>query len=237
MNQTSTTTRPVRRVQGRADDTSVGPVRRWVIAHDQSWLFTIGYIALAVGLSVWVSIFWLLVVVAVHFAFEWIKQGWLGHRGFARRVSWALWDMKLDVALVIWAFALLAYTQVEFGIAGLSGAGRMSIMGLRLGPMMQSVRGLLPLPWQQTIMAGRITATRNVDHYYSIPAHDAEAAGPDFPWQQKWSWWDHSTVWFTLMNVAAVLIAPWLTDQTFGEMFAALAEALHPWEQAGRMED
>ncbi len=47
-----------------------GPLRRWLVMHDDQWTFIVPYIGLAVLLSALISLFWLVVVVAVHFALE-----------------------------------------------------------------------------------------------------------------------------------------------------------------------
>lgn len=44
--------------------------RRWLIEHDDRWGFTIAYITLAVVLSLMISLFWLVAVVAAHGAIE-----------------------------------------------------------------------------------------------------------------------------------------------------------------------
>lgn len=51
----------------------------WVIRHDDSWLFTVLHIGLAVVLSIWIGLFWLVAVVVVHFAFEIVRQRSLNH--------------------------------------------------------------------------------------------------------------------------------------------------------------
>ena len=57
-------------------------LRDWVLNHDDSWIFIILYVGLAVVLSLWISLFWLLVVVAGHFVLEWIRQRHIRDAGF-----------------------------------------------------------------------------------------------------------------------------------------------------------
>lgn len=94
--------------------------RHWVIQHDDSWLFIGAYVALAVVLSIY-SLFWLLVVVGVHFALELGRQA---ARFDTRRevVAEAVWEVKLDLGLTVLALALTLYLPVVFGVLGLSSA-------------------------------------------------------------------------------------------------------------------
>lgn len=92
-------------------------IRQWVIHHDDSWLFIGGYVAIAVVLSIY-SLFWL-VVVGIHFILELGRQ----QARFDDRyqmVAEALWEVKLDLALTVFALALTLYLSVVFGVLGLS---------------------------------------------------------------------------------------------------------------------
>ncbi|TVP82228.1 MAG: hypothetical protein EA346_03200 [Thioalkalivibrio sp.] len=113
----------------------LGPVRTWIVRHDRSLVFATIYIALAIGLSVFVSYFWLLAVVAVHIGLEWLKKGYLGYRPGAHRTAWTLWDTKYDIALVFLAFTLLSYTGIHAGVAGAQSASRIGLLGGRISAL------------------------------------------------------------------------------------------------------
>jgi hypothetical protein len=100
-------------------------VRDWIVHHDDSWLFLALYIGLAVVLSIWISLFWLVAVVGVHFAFEWVRQQTL-RSGFSNILFEVLWELKLDIALVLFALALSLYMDVVLGIVGLRSAARLA---------------------------------------------------------------------------------------------------------------
>jgi hypothetical protein len=121
----------------------MGAVRAWILQHDESWLFTISYVGLAVVLSIWISLFWLVAVVGVHFILEWIRQSHFAERSrdVLRR---SLWELKLDGALILFAFALTAYLEVILGMAGLAGASRMGLQaGARFAGWSRVLRGVL----------------------------------------------------------------------------------------------
>lgn len=81
--------------------------RRWILEHDDSWVFTGLYVGLAVVLSIWISLFWLVAVVAGHVALEWVRQRHYDPEpaGVPARIAW---ELKLDFGLVLFALALAA---------------------------------------------------------------------------------------------------------------------------------
>jgi hypothetical protein len=107
----------------------------WVRHHDERWSFVLLYLGLAVGLSVFVSLFWLLVVAGLHFVLECGRQA--HHRdGRAEVVSQALWEIKLDLGLVLLALTLVLYIDVVLGLLGIQSAARAAAVtrtGARLG--------------------------------------------------------------------------------------------------------
>ncbi len=110
-------------------------LREWVRTHDERWLFVVLYLGLAVGLSVFVSLFWLVVVAALHFGLELVRQR--HYRANGRSVFLhALWEVKLDVGLVLLALTLVLYIEVVLGILGVQSAARaaaVSRAGARMG--------------------------------------------------------------------------------------------------------
>ncbi|TVP46664.1 MAG: hypothetical protein EA350_06610 [Gemmatimonadales bacterium] len=103
--------------------------------HDESWIFVILYLGMAVGLSVFVSLFWLVVVAFLHFVLEMLRQR--HYRKGGRSVFLhALWEVKLDVGLVLLALMLVLYIEVVLGILGVQSAARaaaVSRAGARIG--------------------------------------------------------------------------------------------------------
>ena len=123
--------RPLEAVRSRA--TSAGPgLRAWVRDHDEKWLFVVLYLGLSVGLSIFVSLFWLVVVVGLHFILECVRQvhPW---RDRTEVVLHALWEVKLDVGLVILAFTLVLYIDVVLGLLGVQAAARAAGTTVRIG--------------------------------------------------------------------------------------------------------
>jgi len=126
------------------------PLIAWIRDHDESLIFVALYIGLAVVLSVFVSLFWLLFVAAAHFALEWARHVILrGEHGWEVPVN-ALWEVKLDVGLVLVALALALYMEVILGVLGLQSAARAGAAvraGGKMGPRIlgwdKAIRGFL----------------------------------------------------------------------------------------------
>jgi len=122
-------------------------LRDRIVNHDDSWIFVILYVGLAVVLSIWIGLFWLLVVVAGHFVLEWIRQRHVRDAGVLPEV---FWELKLDIALVLFALVLTLHMEVVFGIVGLQAAGRVGTIarvgargGSRFAAWERTLRGLL----------------------------------------------------------------------------------------------
>jgi hypothetical protein len=97
---------------------------------------------LAVILSLVISLFWLLVVVAVHAALEWYVH-WREHPSVVHTGARVAWEIKLDLALVLFALALAVYMDYIMGAAGLSAAARAGARGVQAtGRMIAWQRGL-----------------------------------------------------------------------------------------------
>jgi hypothetical protein len=200
---------------------AVGALRTWIINHDESWLFTISYVGLAVVLSIWISLFWLVAVVGAHVALEWVRQSHLASRpgSVPARV---LWEVKLDLALVLFALALTAYLEVILGVAGLGGAARLGIQsGARLAGWARVLRGVL-LSLDDAAQVARVALARG-----SGPEDTDEPGTAAAPWT-RWSVGDHIAIWLGVVCVVLIFAAPALTDHTYASLWPTLLAELHP---------
>jgi hypothetical protein len=208
----------------------------WIVEHDESKLFLVLYVGLAVVLSIWISLFWLVAVVAVHFGFELIRQA--RHQETARAmVLEALWEVKLDIALVLFALALALYMELVLGVVGLQGAARIgaaSRAATRFAGWERAIRGvLLSLDdAAQVIRATVMKRARAADApttYGDAPA--PAPAGPTAGWG-SWGGGYGAGAWISLgLGVACLVLlfaAPWLTPHTAETALATLAAELRP---------
>jgi hypothetical protein len=226
---------------------SPGPVRRWVMQHDDSWLFIVPYIGLAVVLSIVISLFWLVAVVAVHFGLEWMRQVYLA-RSTGQNLSLlqlllrVLWELKLDVVLVLFALVLSLYMEFTMGVVGLGTAGRAGTMtatrvGTRFAVIQRVLRGVL-LSLDDLAQVIRVLARRKS----KAPAasdddavEDAAEAEETFEmlaqpgWRRAWGKGDYFTISFGVICVVLIMLAPVITHHDTVTMWATLAEELHPF--------
>jgi hypothetical protein len=211
-------------------------LRHWIVNHDDSWLFVAAYIGLAVILSTFISLFWLVAVVGVHFAFEWVRQS-QQRKGFGPVLAQVLWELKLDLALVLFALVMSLYLELVLALAGLGAAARMTA---RSGAL---TRVLARFPGFQRALRGIILALDDVAQAVrsfgrrkpaGSPAPIPEAARPPAAapasgWAAPWRKSDWFTLGFGALCAALILAAPWLTDHTPETVLATFQHELRPF--------
>ncbi|MFO7538160.1 MAG: hypothetical protein R6X32_08865 [Chloroflexota bacterium] len=206
----------------------------WVINHDESWLFVGLYVGLAVVLSIWISLFWLVAVVAIHAGFEWIRQRHL-RTGFRPRLLETLWEVKLDIALVLFALALSLYMEVILGIVGLHAASRAGAATLRGGARFaaweQVIRGFFLTVDDAAQVARAVVARKSGDEEISVVEAEALVTPVSWwgSWAADWGKGDWIAVGMTLICVVMMLLATTFTDHTWGTVTITLLEELHPY--------
>lgn len=202
------------------------PLRRWILEHDESWLFVGIYITLAVVLSIWISLFWLVVVVAGHFALEWIRHRHIDPWWPGVLVR-ALWEVKLDIGLVLFALVIGVYMEFILGIAGLSSAARAGLQsGARFAGWQRAIRGVL-LSIDDAAQLGRavVRGEKNVDDSETSESTISRWGG----WTARWSLGDRLSISLSIISITLILLAPLLADQTFAQTWSIILEELHPY--------
>lgn len=210
-----------------APEPPLTPARRWIIEHDDRWLWTILYIGSAVVLSIWISLFWLVVVVGVHGVIEWFRQRHFDQRipGVAARVAW---ELKLDVALVLFALVVAVYIEVILGVAGLAGAARVGAQAAaRGGAWAKAIRGVL-LSIDDAAQLARAVGRggRGVD-LTGEPHLEGNARWGG--WTRRWGLGGWISIGLAMISLALLIIAPLLTDRDGAGVIRLLLEELHPW--------
>ncbi len=210
-------------------------VVRWIRQHDESWLFVAGYVTLAVVLSIWISLFWLVAVVGVHFVFELVRQA-PRFPGRGEVAAEALWEVKLDIALVILAVVVGLYMEFVLGILGLRSAGQLGAAikgGSRVAAWQGAIRGIL-LSVDDALLVARSFIMRGETTPWREPAHttprepEALHRGPTLSLHQRWTLGD----WFSLILLAAstmlALLAPLLTDHSLQTALETMISEMRP---------
>jgi hypothetical protein len=206
-------------------------VHAWVLRHDDSKLFVILYIGAAVILSIAISLFWLIAVVAVHFGLEYVRQHHLrGSPGAA--IGAAAWEINLDIALVLLALVLAVYMDVVLGIAGLQAAGRLGAAasagargGARVAGWSRALRGIL-LSADDVAQTARLVYLKQQKN--RAPVGITDGPGSDTV-DHSWSIGDRIAVGMGITCCLLLLLAPQLTSQEFGSVASAILRELHPF--------
>jgi hypothetical protein len=197
--------------------------RRWLVDHDNRIAFTILYITLALVLSMVISMFWLVAVVAAHGVIEHWSLGKTGIRD--HRLARTLWHIKLDIVLVLAALWIGLYIDLLFGVAGISAAARTGTQAAaRFVAWQRSIRGVL-LSADEAALAAKAAFGGGKTNDESTRRRQA----PPLPWRQRWSLGERLTIGAGVLLLALIVLTPVITDHSIAEALAILAEDLHPW--------
>jgi hypothetical protein len=121
----------------------IAAVYRSVLFHDDSKLFVFAYVGLAVVLAIWLGLFWLAAVVGVHFLIELVKQHHYDPRPLPV-LARSLWELKLDIGLVVFGLVIAVYMGIILGAAGIGAAARVGAQAAaRVGIWQRALRGIL----------------------------------------------------------------------------------------------
>jgi hypothetical protein len=232
-------------------------VHTWIIQHDDKWLFVILYVGLAVVLSIWISLFWLVFVVGIHFAFEFIRQMHQQQK-LARAITEMLWEVKLDLALVIFALALSLYMEMVIEVVSVGLAARLAALsrtsrvasllqgglrgGVRFAGWQQAFRGLL-LSVDDLAQVARAFGRRKTEvseDHKSMPAEEQPKVEEQLTlddlepskwgsWGVQWGKGDWISVGMAVACLLLILASPWLTDHSVGSALLVLREELQPF--------
>ncbi|TVQ14457.1 MAG: hypothetical protein EA361_07755 [Bacteroidetes bacterium] len=215
----------------------------WVIHHDDNLWFNIFYIGLAVVLSIWLGLFWLVAVVAVHGVFEMYRQLLLGH-STGNAFLETLWEIKLDIGLIIFAFWLGIYLDFIFGIVGLSAGarvaanvgGRAAQTGARAAVWQRFIRGFFITIDDMGLALkalGRRRSkkekTREVQEIIIQTPRDEVAKEQGSSWRKKYSTGDWLALMFCGIFLLLILLAPLLTEKSAMEVLKIIAEDMKPF--------
>ncbi len=207
-----------------------GGLRRWIMNHDDSWWFIVPYIGLAVVLSIVLSLFWLVVVVMVHVGLEMMRQ-WYIKPGLTGVIARTLWEVKLDIALVLFALVLSLYMELTLGVLGIGNAARAgALAGSRVLVLQRVLRAIL-LSLDDMAQVARVLMRRKGQKN----SEDDEEAPPEVAstWTSNWSRGDAFTVGFGAVCILLILAAPIITEHTPGSTLATLISELQPFPDGG----
>jgi len=96
-------------------------LKNWINDHDERWSFILLYVGTAIVLSVYASLFWVALLMLSHLGLEiWRHYIIKAPNAFAS----ALWEVKLDIALILFAFVITIYGDMVMAVLGIGQAAR-----------------------------------------------------------------------------------------------------------------
>jgi hypothetical protein len=203
------------------------PIGRWCDHHDERNSFVFTYIVLSVVLSLVAGLFWLGVLVGVHFALELYRNRSLPGPS---RLAHATFGIKLDVTLVLMALALSLYADLLFAALGLravpragSAVGRLSG---RLPSLRRIVRAALLVTDEVVRIAAYFAASRGI-----AASSRAQVWHPHSPWAERWSLGTHLVMALGTVALLLLIAAPWLTGNGVQGTLSILAHELSPFSR------
>lgn len=200
-------------------------VKQWILKHDDCKIFIVLYISMAVLLTLLISLFWLVLVVFIHFIFELIRQYYL-NKTKIRIVLDALWETKLDIVLILFALCLDVYLDFVFGIAGIgAGARAVAQTGSRIAIWQQVIRGVI-ISLDDVVQVIRFTGGKK-----KISKSIDEAVDEDkneLP-ESKITTGDILSLSFGVLILGLILFAPIITKHSPSDVVNIMLEELHPW--------
>jgi hypothetical protein len=209
------------------DGTAAAPIGQWCAEHDERNSFIFPYIALSVLLSVMAGLFWLVLLVGVHFGLELYRNRNLELRS---RLAHATFGVKLDMTLILLALALTLYMDLLFAALGLRALPRAGAAVGRLSGRLDSLRRIVRAALMLTDEAVRVTA------YFAaargITGQAGEAAPvwrPHSPWTERWSLGTRIVMGLGAVALLLLLAAPWLSGYGLNGTFAVIIHEFSPF--------
>ncbi len=227
-----------------------GWLKRWIVDHEDRFSFLVFYVGAAVVLSLLISLFWLVVVVVVHFLLEWVRHA-QEHPSRLRVFGESMWEVKLDASLVLIALALAVYMPVVFGVLGLGTAARVAGASARFVVWQRVIRGIaISIDDGLLVMRGvlkkfagkkkKTAAQGGSSQTEERAASTRTATGDETPvpepgtvglasWRARWGVLDWASIVMALASVGLIAVAPWITEHTLGSVMHEVLGDLHPW--------
>jgi hypothetical protein len=205
-------------------------VLRWVREHDDRLSFVVLYVGGAIALSIWLNLFWVAMLMLCHFFLE-ILRGRLVDA--EQPVLHALWEVKLDIALLLFALVVALYSEQVLALLGLGQAARagQAARGIqavaRFGIVERALRiVVLTMDDMARLVQAVIRLQRNGAEPASVPAEVQHEGTPPAAVLGKS---DVASLVFAGACLLLILSAPSLTGATAAEVGTQILVELSPF--------
>ena len=202
----------------------------WIREHDDRLSFVILYIGGAIALSIWLNLFWVIALMLGHFMLEIVR----GHLLAARRpLLHALWEVKLDIALVLFALVVALYAEHVLAVLGLgqaARAGQAATRGVQFATRFAIIeRGLRVAVLTMDDVARMIQAAIKFRNRKAAPEpQPAMAATP--PEDERLTAGDLATLAFGAVCLLLIVLMPTLVGTAPDEVGRLILEEVSPYK-------
>jgi uncharacterized membrane protein len=204
------------------------PIGQWCDDHDERNSFVFSYILLSVVLSLLAGLFWLGVLVGVHFALELYRNRSLAVRS---RLAHATFGIKLDVTLVLLALALSLYADLLFAALGLRAVPRAGSAVGRFSGRIPSLRRIMRAALLVTDEVVRVAAFFAASRGIAAGSKRAAVWRPHSPWAERWSMGTRLVMALGTIALFLLIAAPWLSGNGVQETLNILGHELSPFSR------
>ena len=204
----------------------------WVRDHDDRLSFVVLYIGGAIALSVWLNLFSVAMLMLGHFGLEVFRARLLQAE---RPVLHALWEVKLDIGLLLFALVVALYADHVLAVLGLGQAARagQAARGLqavaKFGIVERALR-ILVLPMDDIARLAQAVIKFRKKGMVSEPALAPTKTLEEAPGSASgWGVADMLSLAFTGACLLLVLLTPILIEAAPAEVVSQLLYELSPY--------
>ncbi len=211
--------------------------KQWIMDHDERWSFIFLYVGAAILLSIYLNLFWVTMLLAANFLLKVYRNNLIS---LTNPVVSALWQIKLDVSLILFSLAVAIYAEHIFAALGLGQAARAGVavrsirFATRFGVLERGMKVFLmtvdDLARLLRVVA-RISGNGNGDSNAAVQSGEPAVivAGEDrsSPWLAagKGDWFSLA---FGLFCLALIMSDPLITGSALPETIAHVVHELSP---------
>ena len=212
-------------------------IHNWVKEHDDRWSFILLYVGGSVLLSVFLNLFWVILLMGANLILK-IVRNLLIH--LPMPFFHALWQIKLDLALILLSLLFTIYADQIFAALGLAQVARVgqvtrgAQLATRAGAIQRGIRILMMTMDDMTRIARILIKSLFSGGGKALAAtgHELEEAfmedaGDIAPWRNP-AKGDVFSLGFAGFCILMIALSPVLTHKTATDIGAQLALAVSP---------
>lgn len=209
------------------------PVKNWVANHDERWSFILLYVVGAVLLSVFASLFWVAMLALLHFGIEIWRHYIIEDE---KPILLSLWQVKLDIALILFALVIGLYSEIVMGALGLGQAARGAQIVSRFAIIERGLRiffltvddftRISLILWRRVVKKQNGKTGKDMQRAVELLEQEEEKLHPVD--ESKLSKGDIFSLSFGALCLILLIISPYFTGDTALETVQAILAELSP---------